>query len=213
MLGILILALQAPESGSEATTSTPEIEVFFSTISLPPLAPPFDELVVREIIAEELIKAINNAKSRIFIAIYSITHMDISSAIADISKRVEVKIVVDSKELMRNSFSRSIICQLVNKGVLVRVFNLWQKGLMHNKYAIIDDDFWTGSFNFTNGAQEVNQENAVIIKGSKKVIKKAEENFYFLWEHSSPLAPTTSLFRYRTEATSAQPPAKRCRHK
>jgi len=55
---------------------------------------------------------------------------------------------------------------------------------MHHKYAIIDNTVWTGSFNFTKGGSN-NQENAVIIKNSTHVTEKATTNFNLLWNRCS----------------------------
>ncbi len=52
----------------------------------------------------------------------------------------------------------------------------WDEGLMHSKYVIIDDDVWTGSFNFTVKANAKNQENALYLK-KPRVTKEFLDNF------------------------------------
>ena len=57
------------------------------------------------------------------------------------------------------------------------------KPIMHNKYAIIDDLVWTGSFNFTVNANRNNQEN-VLITSNKKALASFLENFKNLKKHA-----------------------------
>ena len=58
--------------------------------------------------------------------------------------------------------------------------------IMHNKYVIVDDIFWSGSFNFTIRANCANQENAVIVENAL-VTAKASENFEHLMLHVDAL--------------------------
>ena len=57
--------------------------------------------------------------------------------------------------------------------------------LMHNKFAIFDMDgkekqwVWTGSFNWTDTASKINQEN-VIVTNDKKVCNRYKEYFELL---------------------------------
>jgi phosphatidylserine/phosphatidylglycerophosphate/cardiolipin synthase-like enzyme len=54
---------------------------------------------------------------------------------------------------------------------------------MHHKYAVIDGKtLITGSFNWTISAEKRNDENLVVIKGTREVIEAYERNFEKLWE-------------------------------
>jgi len=51
--------------------------------------------------------------------------------------------------------------------------------LMHNKFALIDDQLWTGSFNWTKNANHKNQEN-VVVTDHKEIYKPFEDQFKIL---------------------------------
>ncbi len=72
-----------------------------------------------------------------------------------------------------------------NGGKKQRNFN--RDALMHNKYAVIDDQLWTGSFNWTVAANTRNQENALLISGEAELISKYLKNFEELVANSSQL--------------------------
>ena len=57
-------------------------------------------------------------------------------------------------------------------------------GLMHNKFAVIDDkSLITGSFNWTQTAEERNEENLLIIS-DKNTIGQYQQRFEYLWNTS-----------------------------
>lgn len=54
---------------------------------------------------------------------------------------------------------------------------------MHNKIAIIDGKIlFTGSFNWTKSAEEINQENLLEFIDEKKIIKIYQKRLDYLWE-------------------------------
>lgn len=57
-------------------------------------------------------------------------------------------------------------------------------GLMHEKFGIFDDLIWLGSFNWTVSANNINQENVLIIK-NKAVLQKLLRRFELLKTRSS----------------------------
>lgn len=63
-----------------------------------------------------------------------------------------------------------------------------KQAIMHNKYAIVDDILWTGSFNFTCRANKFNQEN-VVVTTNRAVVEKAVLNFKNHLRHSDILSP------------------------
>jgi phosphatidylserine/phosphatidylglycerophosphate/cardiolipin synthase-like enzyme len=203
------------------TVEAVEVQTFFSMMEDPPSSHPRHGEVQRKSIAEKLISAIKSANTRVFIAIYSITHDEISSAIVYAARKtvrdkdgndrkVNVRVIADqTAEGDRNGQVK----RLIDQGIKVRIFSAGKVGarasLMHNKYAIIDDYFWTGSFNFTKAAQDYNQENAVIIKGDKTATERAIRNFDILWKCSDP-GPRENFRASRDRVPG--PPIKRPRH-
>jgi len=198
-IGFWVLTLAAPYSA--------EVELLFSLVEQSHEHRGMAPQVRREDIAKKLRESLAGAKSRIFIAIYSITHIKITNAIikaknkvitdakTDREQKIEIKVIVDKKAMNDENVLASIQ-ELVAAGIHVRTFNPSkigkEEGFMHNKYAIIDNIFWTGSFNFTNGAQDKNQENVAIMKGNQELIEQTLHSFNILWEYSDrvmPLAP------------------------
>ncbi len=54
-------------------------------------------------------------------------------------------------------------------------------GIMHNKYMIIDGtSLFTGSYNWSANAEDINFENAVFIQGLP-VIQEFKRNFESVW--------------------------------
>jgi phosphatidylserine/phosphatidylglycerophosphate/cardiolipin synthase-like enzyme len=102
--------------------------------------------------------AINFARARADIAVFSFYSTDIAQAVVNAHKRgVAVRVLVD-----RVQASQSEVGELLLKsGVPFR----WSqgfagKGVMHNKYAVLDARLvMTGSFNWSVNAQENNFEN------------------------------------------------------
>lgn len=59
--------------------------------------------------------------------------------------------------------------------------------IMHNKYAIIDNLVWTGSFNWTVSANSKNNENVLIISDEKEVLERFLCNFQSLLDLSTEI--------------------------
>ena len=59
--------------------------------------------------------------------------------------------------------------------------------IAHNKIIIIDKKtLITGSYNFTNQAENENAENVLIIKGDPELINRYRENFFKHRDHAKP---------------------------
>src|SRR3989338_856743 len=126
--------------------------------------------------ADRVISELNGAKRTVVAAIYSLTSRPIAQAAADAKARgVDVRICLDGTE--RHEYSKEEY--LKNKGVAVKLVS--GKGLMHNKFCVIDDAVViTGSFNWTRRADTENDENLLIIN-SKEIAAKYKKKFEELW--------------------------------
>jgi mitochondrial cardiolipin hydrolase len=119
---------------------------------------------------------------KVHAAVYMLTDKQIAAALIAAKKRgVDVKIVVD-RATADYEYGKSKVLQ--DAGIEVYIFsddstNKRFAALMHNKFAILDEMVWTGSFNWTKSANQRNQEN-VILTTNKKVYKKFEEHFEIL---------------------------------
>lgn len=154
------------QTHSYAAPETPEIEVGFSPGGS----------------AEELVlKAINSARSSIYVLAYSFTSKPIASALVNAHKRgVDVQVVVDKSQKTEKYTSATF---LANMGIPVRVDSM--HAIAHNKILIIDQKHVeTGSFNFTTAAAKKNAENALVIWNNPQLAKIYLVNWQEHWQHS-----------------------------
>ncbi len=126
---------------------------------------------------QKLISFIQSARSTLDIAIYSITHEGITSAINDAKARgVTVRMVVDKREAKGKGSS---VEGLVSSGVPVKLGNV--HGIMHDKFTIVDGAMIeTGSFNYSMNATSENAENQLYLTDAN-VIQRYQGNFEKLW--------------------------------
>jgi phosphatidylserine/phosphatidylglycerophosphate/cardiolipin synthase-like enzyme len=143
-------------------------------------------------IAEILVYLIEKEKTKIDIAIFTFTDSLISNALIEaIERGVTVEIIGDRSSILDqyNKFD-----QLYQRGATIYCYNSQWAGrkrnsIMHHKFILFyntlekESVVWTGSFNFTKSARQVNQENAVIIK-RKEIIKQFETQFQILKKRS-----------------------------
>ena len=111
---------------------------------------------------------------------YAFTSKDIAQALVSASQRkVHIKIVLDIAQ-MKDHFSKSRY--LLKQDLKVK-FQMGP-GLMHDKFAIIDDrEVLTGSFNWTVTANKRNSENLLIINDSR-LAHQYSNQFATLWKES-----------------------------
>ena len=74
---------------------------------------------------------------------------------------------------------------LVEAGVPVMTVGGSNGGYMHIKMMIVDDAVITGSYNWSRGATEKNDENLLIIEDEEEVLKAHLEKFEKLWQPTS----------------------------
>jgi len=129
-----------------------------------------------------IVKEINQAKQTIRVQAYGFTSKPIASALIVAKKRgVIVSVILDKSNL---SLPTSQLLNFRRQGILVLIDA--RHSIAHNKIIIIDDcKVITGSFNFTNNAEQNNAENVVIIN-NKKTSATFSENWSIHAEHSRP---------------------------
>jgi phosphatidylserine/phosphatidylglycerophosphate/cardiolipin synthase-like enzyme len=103
-----------------------------------------------------------SANERIDIAIYSLTHPIIVKAIGDAYKRgVKVRIITDKVQSAGNT-QKHAMNDLLTIGIPIKYET--HSGLMHIKCSIIDGRIaTTGSYNYSKGASEDNDEMFLVI--------------------------------------------------
>jgi len=129
---------------------------------------------------QAVISEIRKAKQTIDIAMYYLSSRNIAQALVQASdNNVRVRIVLDQGQEIEPASKSGY---LIKHGVKV-CYHLGF-GLMHNKFAIIDEkSLITGSFNWTLTAEERNEENLLIIT-DKETIEIYNGRFNYLWNTS-----------------------------
>ncbi len=102
-----------------------------------------------------LFNSIQNAKTRIYLAQYTLTHPLITEELINAHNRgVEVRIFLDRQQA--KGASKKTKENLLAHGLFVATSR--GKGLLHHKCALIDNTFITGSANWTKAGMQTNQE-------------------------------------------------------
>ena len=126
--------------------------------------------------AGKIIKFMQSAKVSLDIAIFEMTDQKIAKAIVEAAKTVRVRMVVNRK-LVKDAGPAFDLLRAA--GVSIRVGK--QKGIMHNKFAIVDGKrLETGSFNYTYRAETSNQENQFYLS-TASVVTRYQERFEKMW--------------------------------
>ncbi|MEJ5225912.1 MAG: phospholipase D-like domain-containing protein [Anaerolineales bacterium] len=109
-----------------------------------------------------LVRAIDDARQRVDVAIYSLNLWSIRDALLRAHKRgVTVRLVVEEKEAGEDALRR-----LAAAGIPIVTDT--GEGLMHNKFVIIDqNEVWLGSANFTLGSMYYGNNNLVRIRSQE----------------------------------------------
>jgi len=131
-------------------------------------------------ISAEIMRTIGAAKSSVDIAAFSFTSTYIANVIKRICKKpgMQVQIVFD-KDFADKKTSK-LDERLCLYGAKTRKVDL-KHGSMHHKFIIVDNTIlFTGSYNFTNDAENRNCEN-VIITDLPEIVAAYREEFNRIW--------------------------------
>ena len=135
----------------------------------------------RDQAGERVIAAINRTRSTLDIAMFDLTHPDITAALDRARRRgVKIRLVADQGQARD---ARSEVPYLRSTGIAVRLSGGFhgERSIMHDKFAIFDGQtVETGSFNWTSSADRYNFENLVFIS-SATVAGRYEDAFQRIW--------------------------------
>ncbi len=131
--------------------------------------------------ASYLITMINNARERVYAAVYLITDRNIASALVRAKNERDIDVQFVSDEECLDARGNQIDYLWNNDVELFLYFSSRYEGKMHNKFVLIDNKVWTGSFNWTWSANHRNQEN-IIITDDRSVVRQFERQFEILKE-------------------------------
>lgn len=126
-------------------------------------------------------RAIDESKSEVVVAVYSINNKKIVDALIGAKKRgVKLRVLTDHVQASQKS---SKALELLANGVDLRLHSKFK--IEHNKFAVYDGKLAsTGSFNWTGPAARSNSENCLILDEAP-VVAKFKDRFEFLWQKNS----------------------------
>ena len=182
ILGFLIVCLLTPDAYPRTRKSSGhEHQIDLQTIS----SPQDGEVCFSpdEPCDLKLLKFIQSAKVSIDLAIFDI-NLDqiVHELLVAKAKGIKVRVLVDARQ---SKGEHSLVNTLVKGDVGVRKGR--QRGIMHNKFVIIDGKaVEVGSFNFTKHAAQSNNENQ-LYDFRPNVVKKYVERFEVIWERAKPM--------------------------
>lgn len=129
-----------------------------------------------------IIKNLDLAEQSVLVQAYSFTSRPIAEALVNAHKRGVKVIVLLDKSQRRAKGSQLDL--LVAAGIPVSIDT--KHSIAHNKVMIIDGvTVLTGSFNFTNAAEDKNAENLLVVR-DKAIAKKYRRNWNDHQKHSEP---------------------------
>lgn len=145
---------------------------------------------------DAVLSQLRSARRSVDVAIYSFTVNRIALVLDSAARRgVKVRVVMDRQQAA-SSYS---VAALLAKKMPVRIGA--GGGLMHDKFAIIDDSVCvTGSYNWSDAAEFKNDENLLVL-ASTALAKAFKDRFEIVWTYS---VPESSLAAPPTEE-QAQP--------
>jgi len=136
-----------------------------------------------------IIETFEEARSNIIVAMYLFSNVDLADALIAAQKGgIRVRVVVDGSQDQR-AYSRGRY--MYENGVSIRVDRSHMitaaesQGIMHNKFAVVDDStIITGSYNWTQAAEIQNEENLLIIREAPDIARRYMAEFEKLWKQS-----------------------------
>jgi phosphatidylserine/phosphatidylglycerophosphate/cardiolipin synthase-like enzyme len=147
-------------------------------------------------IREIIINFIKKEQKTINCAAFRLTDPAITKELLEAQERgIKINLVID-KEGLSALHSKSLY--LFTKGISIFVYppilfdrtsdKQKREGLMHNKFICFEsqETVITGSFNYTKSAQEINQENILVVE-AKDIYETYTSHFEYLKTISSPL--------------------------
>lgn len=147
------------------------------------------------VVADQIIDAIRNARKSIYIATAHFNYVDIAEALVEKSLlrdwKGDIKVLIDQSDgsniSQRDHLSKNLPEGSVRtKYYQFKVFHPKAK-LMHHKFMIVDGKIlFTGSYNWSETAEQSNLENMVVFEGKKyqDLIQKYSDQFDKVWNYN-----------------------------
>lgn len=131
---------------------------------------------------DKIVRQFQTARRSVDVCVFTITDDRITDAILEAHRRkVAIRIISDDE---KQQDLGSDIMQLIRQGVDVRLDQ--SEYHMHHKYAVFDNRrLLTGSYNWTRGAAQHNEEN-FILTSDASLLRAFRSSFEQLWEQLGP---------------------------
>lgn len=119
---------------------------------------------------------VDAARSKVLLAMFTLTDDSLSDAVLRAKRRgLDVRVIVDDSQA---DVPGSDATRLAQAGVPVVTDQHWAR--MHHKFAVIDREVLSGSFNWTKQASTANYENICILR-EPCIVKAFSKEFDALW--------------------------------
>jgi phosphatidylserine/phosphatidylglycerophosphate/cardiolipin synthase-like enzyme len=139
-----------------------------------------------------LLREIDHAEKELLVAVYAFTSDELATALARAKKRgVMVRVIIDREfdertERSKGEFLEALKIPVKRLSGTKRSGVDKDPGLMHQKFAIIDRrNVFTGSYNWTQSAESVNDENLLLFRDAGPLAEEYRKMFFQLWERKS----------------------------
>jgi len=136
-----------------------------------------------------ILREIEQAKQELLVAVYAFTSEELARALIQARNRgISVQVIIDREFDLGNDKSKGKF--LESQRIPVRrisgvksTITEKERGLMHQKFAVIDRKVvFTGSYNWTRGAETLNDENLLLFRDAAPLAEEYRAMFFRLWE-------------------------------
>lgn len=184
MTPVLLLSLALPSTTFARKRKKDPSQSLSHAVQEMTVAPPVDGetcFTPEEPCDIKLAKFMASAQKSLDVAIFDLNLDQLAHQILVQSRKIAVRVVVDRRQAKNKD---SLVPLLIKGGVQVRIGR--QRGIMHNKFTIVDGRMIeTGSYNYTHGAAFNNNENQLYL-ANPAIVKRYQERFERIWREASP---------------------------
>nr|WP_264685406.1 MULTISPECIES: phospholipase D family protein [unclassified Wolbachia] len=137
-----------------------------------------------------IIDSVDHAKKSVLVQAYQFTSKPIAESLVQAKKRgVDIKVILDESQ---TSSKHSVINELFEHKIPIWID--FKPAIAHSKVIIIDEQkIITGSFNFSDAAQQRNAENLLIITGDSPLVEQYVKNWKNRQSQSKHYTPDFKL--------------------
>ncbi len=131
---------------------------------------------------QRLIRAIQESRTSIDIAVYSFNSLDLAESLfAARDRGVRVRLILDRGEYRTGGAAARAIQK---NNLPMRLLGMRDQSLMHDKFAVFDNRLVaTGSYNWTGAAEYTNHENLVLLD-DRDLVERFQREFERLWHQA-----------------------------